>query len=298
MNGTAKNRPLVFGEVLFDRFPDGSEVLGGAPFNVAWNLRSLGFDPILISAVGDDDMGRELLAAMESRGIDRSGVQVRPGLGTGIVDVTLDDGEPSFDIVAGRAWDEISGDDLPPLPEIGLVYHGTLALREETSRSALEELRGRVRAPIIVDINLRPPWWNREQVLSILENAQLVKMNEAELLALAPGERSADARAMELLERYRLDMLCLTRGAAGAVAYTATGAIPVAPEEKNTPVRDTVGAGDAFTSVLIAGHLSGWPLEMTLSRAQALASGVVGLRGAVTRDPDFYSRFLNIWRLP
>jgi fructokinase len=282
-------RPLLFGEVLFDRFPDRSEVLGGAPFNVAWNLRGLGFDPLLVSAVGDDPMGRKVLEAMESWGMDRAGMQVCDSRGTGIVDVSLEAGEPSFDIVAGRAWDAIEKDRLPPLDGIGLLYHGTLAMREQGSREALEELLRRTSATVMVDVNLRPPWWRRDRVLDRLQGAKLVKMNEAELEALAP--------AGALLDRFRLDLLCVTRGADGAVAYTPDGAIQGVPPGKNLPVRDTVGAGDAFASVLIAGQLSCWNLETTLSRAQALASEVVGLRGAVTEDTAFYHRFREEWRL-
>jgi fructokinase len=291
------NRSLIFGEVLFDRFPDGSEVLGGAPFNVAWNLQGLGFNPLLISAVGDDDLGRKVLAAMESWGMNRDGVQVKGSLGTGIVNVSLKNGEPDFDIVADRAWDEISALNLPAISDIDLLYHGTLALRQPASSHTLEELRGSVRAPILVDINLRPPWWNLEQVLATMATVQQVKMNEAELLALTPDRENLESRAMELFERYRLDLLCVTRGASGAVAYTATGSIPVAPPEKNTEVRDTVGAGDAFTAVLIAGHLGSWPLATTLGRARELAGAVVGLRGAVTQDPEFYNRILEKWSL-
>lgn len=292
-----KPRPLIFGEVLVDRFPDGREVLGGAPFNVAWNLRGLGFDPLLISAVGDDEMGRRVLAAMESWGLDRGGMQIHSARGTGIVDVGLEGGEPTFDIVAERAWDEVSGEDLPPLPEIALLYHGTLALRQETSRNALRVLLRRVRAPILIDVNLRAPWWDPEQVLEWLSTADLVKMNESELAALVPGGDGLESRAMELIERYRPDLLCVTRGAAGAVAYTAEGATGVGPPKNSGPVCDTVGAGDAFAAVLVAGRLGGWPLESILSRAQALASEVVGLRGATTEDPDFYRRVREKWRI-
>jgi fructokinase len=290
-------KPLLFGEVLFDRFPDGSEVLGGAPFNVAWNLRGLGFDPLLVSAVGDDDLGRSVLEAMETWGMDRTGVQVNASRATGIVDVTLEDGEPAFDIVADRAWDEVSVENLPSLDDVGLLYHGTLAMREETSRSALEDLVRRVRAPVLVDINLRPPWWDRDRVMSALDGASLVKMNRDELHALAPGEEDLETRAGTLLRRHRLDMLCVTLGAAGAVAFTVGGTVRTAPPGADTPVRDTVGAGDAFASVLIAGHMGGWPLETTLSRARELAGEVVGLRGAVTRDHRFYRRFREDWKL-
>jgi fructokinase len=292
-----KTHPLIFGEILFDRFPDGSEVLGGAPFNVAWNLRGLGFDPLLISAVGEDQLGRRVLAAMDSWGMNRSGVQISTTHETGTVNVTLEGGEPSFEIADDRAWDRVLDTGLPFPQEIGLVYHGSLALRRQETRNALEALLPRVDAPILVDVNLRPPWWDREQVLSSLTNARMVKMNETELQTLVPLEQTLEACAQELLQRYRPDLLCVTRGAAGAMAYTPTGELSVAPPENEISVVDTVGAGDAFAAVIIAGHLSGWPLGTTLSRAQDLASKVVGLRGAVSEDTDFYHRFRTEWAL-
>jgi fructokinase len=290
-------RPLIFGEVLFDRFPDGSEVLGGAPFNVAWNLQGLGLEPLLISAVGDDDLGRRVLAAMDSWGMARSGVQVDPLHETGIVNVNLRDGEPSFEIVADRAWDKIERDLLPDLPQVGLVYHGTLASRQQASRGALADLLRRVRAPVFVDVNLRAPWWNRETVLSSLKAVQTIKMNETELLDLAPGGGTLDAGAKILLERYRPELLCVTRGEDGAVAYTPARTLRVAPPGKRAAVVDTVGAGDAFAAVLIAGTLCDWPMETTLDRAQSLAGQVVGLQGAVTEDIGFYRRFRTEWKI-
>lgn len=295
--GEAAKRPLIFGEVLFDRFPDGGEVLGGAPFNVAWNLHGLGFSPLLISAVGDDDLGRRVLAAMDSWGMDRGGVQVSAERETGIVNVSLKDGEPSFEIVADRAWDQIDRDRLLALPEIGLVYHGSLASRGSASRDTLKELLRRVHAPVFVDVNLRAPWWEREQVLSLLSSARMVKMNDEELGALAPEGQSLQDRADLLLERYRPDLLCVTRGAKGAVAYTPDGLLRIAPPGEGAPLVDTVGAGDAFAAVLIAGSLRDWPMRTTLSRAQELAGEVVGLKGAVTEDPGFYRRFRAEWDL-
>jgi len=294
--GTVK-RPLIFGEVLFDRFPDGSEVLGGAPFNVAWNLHGLGFEPLLISAVGEDDLGRRVLAAIDAWGMDGAGVQVRAERETGIVNVSLTNGEPCFEIVADRAWDEISADRLGALPEIGLLYHGTLASRGPVSRDTLRGLLRRVPAPVFVDVNLRAPWWDREQVLSLLGGARMIKVNEAELRALVPGPETSRARAGELLERCRPDLLCVTRGEEGAAAYTAEGELLTGVPARSGPVVDTVGAGDAFSAVLIAGVLSGWPTRTTLARAQSLAGEVVGLKGAVTEDPGFYRRFLTEWAI-
>ena len=99
INSEAK-RPVIFGEVLFDRFPDGSTVLGGAPFNVAWNLKALGLDPLLVSRVGRDDLGADILAAMSEWGLDTAGVQTDAGHPTGTVEVTLEDARRLLD----QAW--------------------------------------------------------------------------------------------------------------------------------------------------------------------------------------------------
>ena len=96
-------RPAVFGEVLFDRFEDGSSVLGGAPFNVVWHLQGFGLEPLLISRVGNDRLGEQVIAAMESWGMDTRGIQFDKDHPTGTVNVTLNNGQPTFDIVPERA---------------------------------------------------------------------------------------------------------------------------------------------------------------------------------------------------
>jgi len=280
-------RPLIFGEVLFDHFPDGSRVLGGAPFNVAWNLQALGLAPLFVSRIGDDTEGEEIRAAMRQWGMDLSGLQMDPVQATGRVQVTLEAGEPQFDIVHPSAWDFIDAGLLPELPEAGLLYHGSLALRSETSAAALAELQRRSRAPRFVDINLRNPWWQQGDVQRMLAGARWIKLNEDEL-GLVGG--SADA----LLGNDTM-LVALTRGGEGATLYTPAGHHSVRPRV-DTKLVDAVGAGDAFASVLIAGVLQGWGLEITLLRAQELASAVVGLRGATSRDPGFYRRFAADWK--
>ncbi|OQX46150.1 MAG: carbohydrate kinase, partial [Candidatus Sedimenticola endophacoides] len=103
-------RPLIFGEVLFDDFPDGSRVLGGAPFNVAWNLQALGARPLLISRVGNDALGRSIREQMQHWGMDLSAMQLDSAHPTGTVEVRIDDGEPSYEIVAPCAYDFIRFD--------------------------------------------------------------------------------------------------------------------------------------------------------------------------------------------
>ncbi|MGD8910729.1 MAG: PfkB family carbohydrate kinase, partial [Chromatiales bacterium] len=119
------NRITVFGEVLFDCFPGGEKILGGAPFNVAWNLCAFGQRPWFVSRVGEDDEGRTIRQAMASWGMDTGGVQSDPQHATGQVQVSLDQGEPSYDIVDAVAYDFIEAGELDPQP-CRMLYHGSL----------------------------------------------------------------------------------------------------------------------------------------------------------------------------
>ena len=134
-------KPLfIFGEVLFDCFPDGREVLGGAPFNVAWHLQAFGQSPLFVSSVGDDEEGRHIREAMSSWGMRLEGLQFDPEHPTGRVTVTLEGGEPSYDIVADTAYDFIDPNALPS-GEPGLIYHGSLALRSRGSKASSKARR-------------------------------------------------------------------------------------------------------------------------------------------------------------
>ncbi|MBU0743277.1 carbohydrate kinase [bacterium] len=286
-------RPVVFGEVLFDHFPDGAAVLGGAPFNVAWHLEGFGLEPLFVSRIGDDERGREIVGAMTDWGLDVSGLQRDPQRPTGEVRVALADGQPTFDILADRAYDAI-GPDLAAaaaatLPA-GLLYHGTLALRGQTSRAALTRLREVTGAPAFLDVNLRPPWYDRDTVLAALDGARWAKLNEAELRELSGHGGQTGAAACALAARHDLDAVIVTLGADGAIwsdrqEITATAAAVDAPE-----LVDTVGAGDAFASVCIAGLLRGMTAERILHAAHRFAAAICRIRGAVARDPGLYRR--------
>ena len=125
----SQGRPVVFGEVLFDTFPDGAAVLGGAPFNVAWHLQGFGLDPLFISRIGDDEPGTRVLDTMRAWGMDIRGLQVDDDHPTGKVQVSLDHGQPSFSILADQAYDFIEleaavGAATRAAP--ALLYHGSL----------------------------------------------------------------------------------------------------------------------------------------------------------------------------
>lgn len=288
--------PLIFGEVLFDRFPDGRSVLGGAPFNVAWHLRAFGLQPVLISRVGGDADGAEVADTMRRWGMDLSGLQHDPVHATGRVDVRIEGGEPAYTIAHPAAWDAIGPPSaLPDAP--GLLYHGTLALREAASRDALEAIRAACDGPVFIDVNLRPPWWDRDATVELLDAADWVKLNEDELIALSPGSGTLAERASGLARRHGLRGLVVTRGAAGAMALEGGEPVVMAGLPRTTGVVDTVGAGDAFAAVVILGLLSGWPPGRSLERALAFAAAVCGLRGGTTADREFYRPFIDAWSL-
>lgn len=289
-------RPVIFGEVLFDRFPDGTAVLGGAPFNVAWNLQALGLNPLFISRIGDDELGKQVHAAMQAWNMDLSGLQTDPLHPTGVVDVSFRDSEPHYNIVPDSAWDFIHPDSLPELPENPLLYHGSLAMRQPVSRITCEYLQHRG-APRFVDINLRAPWWNRETILPTLNGVQWLKINAAELDEIVPPGTDTDSRIQHLFDTVAPQWLILTQGEQGALAVSSSGERLQVKPELATQVVDTVGAGDSFSSILILGLTLGWPMEQTLQRAQQFASAVVGLRGATTQQRDFYQPFIESWQL-
>jgi fructokinase len=289
-------QPLIFGEVLFDRFPDGNAVLGGAPFNVAWHLQAFGAAPLFVSRVGNDDLGRRIQAAMRAWGMNSAGLQIDSQHPTGTVEVRFEQGEPAYDIIAGRAYDCIAADSLPQLTP-ALIYHGTLALRAATSLQALETLNSRYNTPVFLDVNLRPPWWELQAARKLLDNARWVKLNEDELSLLGTDSGTLDQRAARLRETHGNELLIVTRGGDGAVAFSSDGQSAATRPGSDNRVVDTVGAGDAFTSVIILGLLRDWPLQQTLDRAQAFASAVVGVRGATVQDRDFYRPFIEQWGL-
>jgi fructokinase len=290
-----KGRVHVFGEVLFDHFPDGSKVLGGAPFNVAWNLQAFGLSPLFISRVGDDEDGSQIKSAMQAWGMSLAGLQTDSSLATGRVTVSLEDGEPEYDIVHPAAYDAISVSG--GLPPVGLLYHGSLALRDQVSRETLGGICSVGSRMVFMDVNLRPPWWRRDRVLRWAKSADWVKLNGHELELLGDNRADPAASARDFVEKYGLRGLVLTHGSGGAELFTPGGEYHSVQPEGETQVTDTVGAGDAFSSVMILGLMLGWPAPMSLRRAQQFASAIVARRGATVDDLEFYQEFRVHWEL-
>jgi fructokinase len=303
-----KPRPIVFGEVLFDHFPDGSRRLGGAPLNVAAHLAALGAEPVLVSRVGDDAEGREVRREIAARGLDPAGLQVDAELPTGAVRVDLAGDEPRFTILEDRAWDRIdpaaAARAVAGAGEGGcLVYHGTLAARGERTREALGAVRDAARAPRFVDVNLRPPWTPRERALELARGATWLKVNRGELGVLRGGEIASGtaltAAARLAVRELELGALVVTDGERGAHLWLANGDEAHAASPALPPGRfaDSVGAGDAMSAALVFGALAGWPPELALERGAALAAEICTVDGALPAAPDFYAPFLEAWEV-
>ena len=283
----------VFGEVLFDHFPDGSRVLGGAPFNVAWHLQAFGQSPRLVSRVGHDPEGKQVRDTMADWGLATADLQADPQHPTGRVTVSFSAGEPAYDIVPDCAYDHIEPITAAPCQ---LLYHGSLATRSTASAEALRQLRKSGPQAIFVDVNLRAPWWRPEAVHELLAGADWVKLNSDEL-ALLTDNASLGNSPGDFLKRYNLQGLLVTHGARGAELVLATGEhLQVAPVGDHEVV-DTVGAGDAFASVMLLGLLNDWAMPVVLERAQQFAGALVGRRGGTVDERAFYRKFSRQWQL-
>jgi fructokinase len=284
----------IFGEVLFDRFDDGVEILGGAPFNVAWHLQAFQQAPLFISRIGQDQAGAKIQAAMQTWGISQAALQIDAEFPTGAVEISLNNGEPEYQILANQAYDFIDDQSLPSI-DCALLYHGSLAARQPVSGKALQSLINRHQGKVFIDINLRQPWWNQTAVAELLTQANWVKLNHQELQQLQVAGDSLEAKMRLFIERYQLEVLVVTVGEQGAWAIDENGELLTVQPDSLQVVVDTVGAGDAFASVLLLGILKAWPLAVSLQRAQQFASALVGQRGATVSDLGFYQSFKAAW---
>lgn len=289
-------RPVIFGEVLYDCFPDGRQVLGGAPFNVAWHLQAFGLNPYFISRVGDDAPGRKIKAAMLDWGMDVSGLQLDAVHATGMVAVSIESDEPSYEIVNHRAWDYIDYEINRSGFGGGILYHGSLALRNQTSKTTLAKIKNDLSWPVFIDVNLRSPWWQKDSVLESIADAQIIKLNEHELALLVPEQETLEHRARFLLDHTAIETMIVTRGVEGAVALLDSGeCLRVKPAGTVKNLVDTVGAGDAFSSVLLLGLIRQWPWQLSIERAQQFAARIIEVQGATLDDKNFYQSIIASW---
>jgi fructokinase len=283
---------IGIGEILWDLLPSGKQ-LGGAPANFAYHARGLGARSSVISRVGRDDFGAEIVQRLQALGLATAAIQVDASAPTGTVGVELlADGQPRFTIHEDVAWDRLALEQsaVAAVAEADAVCFGTLGQRREPARSTIQALVAAVRtgALRILDINLRQHFFSRDIIETSLRLANIVKFNDSERPVLAEmlGLRGSARQQIEQLARQHAQQLvCLTRGAQGSLLY-AGGQWADDPGQ-TVAVKDTVGAGDAFTAALALGVLAGKPLEAINRRANQVARYVCSCEGATPPLPEF-----------
>jgi fructokinase len=288
-----KVRPVLaaIGEVLWDVYPDAAR-FGGAPANFACHAAALGADAVLISAVGQDELGDRALETLSQHEVDSKCVVRDGNHPTGHVNVTLDRaGRANYQFAENSAWDHLSWSE--PVASIArqadAVCFGTLAQRSSDSRDTIRRFVERTPAGTLrmFDVNLRQSFYDADVIDASLRLATAVKLNEEELPVVARlcGVMGVNARGMlrGLVERYELWIAALTCGPDGALLMTADqeSRCPALP----TTVVDTVGAGDAFTATLVMDCLHGVPLGEINQHANAVASFICSQAGAVAPLP-------------
>lgn len=297
---------LIFGEILWDVFPD-HRTIGGAPLNFGAHLHRLGCNVTLVSAVGRDALGAESLAAVQALGLSSACV-AELDCPTGQAVVTLDEtGTPSYDLVRGVAYDRIPFPDaLPHAGHFDAVYFGTLAQRAEESRSTLHRLLAAVQAKtVFCDINIRQNFYNDEILRFCLESATLLKISRDEMDVLAelgvldqPLTNTAeDARSIgrSVRRHYpQLSQLLLTLDADGAAVWDAETDTLHVSDKPNVTVLSTVGGGDSFGACYLRHYLAGMPASVCLSRAVTLSNYVVTQLGAIPDYPSSLCKALGL----
>ena len=284
---------IGMGEALWDVLPSGKK-MGGAPANFAYHVSQFGIDSVAVSALGDDELGAELLSEYAKVGLAVS--MEKLSYPTGTVQVSVDEkGIPSYDICQGVAWDNIAlNDELKSLAQKAtVVCFGSLAQRNKCSRDTInafldlmpddeEHLK-------VFDINLRQSWYSKEVIENSLHKCNILKINDEELVIVkellniqAEGQKAV---CQALIDRYALRMVILTCGAEGSYVLAADGTESWMDTPK-VEVVDTVGAGDSFTGAFVASLLAGKSIRDAHNLAVEVSAYVCTQAGAMPVLPE------------
>jgi len=285
----------AFGEILFDIYPN-SKSLGGAPLNFIYHINKLTGSGRIISRVGNDMLGREAVEFVELQGLSADTIQTDTKHHTGAAMISLNEkGVPSFNIEENRAYDFINiNDDVRNLimSDTDCLYFGTLAQRNTVSRTTLQSffIKG---IKYFCDINIRQNYYTEEILFQSLKTTNVLKLNLDELKLLhkifLEGDFSLHTSSKLLMKKFGIEMFAVTKGADGSVLFRGEETDEHKTEVQN--VIDTVGAGDAFASILCIGYLNKWDLKKINRLANEFASEICLINGALPKDDKIYEKY-------
>lgn len=286
-NPIKKYTVIGMGEVLWDLLPDG-KILGGAPVNFAYHAMQLGAVGVAVSSVGDDELGREIMDSVNSKGVENCiAVNTHP---TGTVGVILKDGKPDYTIYENVAWDfiELTPEAIQIIQQADAICFGTLAQRSAVSHKAILKALKLVPENClkVYDINLRQKYYSKELISESLSIANVFKINDDEIeifKQLFELEGSETEVCRKIIEKYSLVYLALTKGENGSYLFH-NDEVSFLPTPK-VVVQDTIGAGDSFTSALVMGILNKQPLNEIHAKAVEISAFVCTQKGATPLLP-------------
>ncbi len=274
---------VAVGEALWDVFPEERHP-GGAPTNVAFHAARLGNRSSIVTRVGDDEAGEQLVAFLREHGVDTSLVQRDPTKPTGTVRVDFEQGEPCYTITTDVAWDYIDAteDSRERVCNADAVCFESLSQRHEVSRRSIHRLLtdARGQALIVFDVNLRPPFVSADVLKSSLQISDVVKLGESERDHVCSLLGRTDLEEW-LTRELGVKTVCVTRGANGASVTTKSTNVDVSGIDVDTSSGDAVGAGDAFLAALTHQLVRRADMETTLQFANRYAALVATKRGAM-----------------
>jgi len=278
-----KIKAVCFGEVLWDVFPDKARI-GGAPLNVVSRLSATGIETEIISRIGTDQKGKDILAYLKGNNVGTENIQTDATYPTGMVQVTLSNsGSATYEISYPSAWDkiEVSKSSINSVSKADVFIFGSLVCRDEISRNTLFSLLESANYKVF-DINLRPPHYQKEVLQQLMQKADFIKFNDEELFEIAAmlgsSFNSLEQNLLFISEKTNTPSICVTKGSHGAVLLSE-GKL-VYNSGYQIKVKDTVGAGDSFLASLIAKLLTKENPQKALDYACAVGALVAGSEGA------------------
>ena len=286
---------IGLGEVLWDLLPAGRQ-LGGAPANFSYQAGALGAHAMMVTRVGNDDLGREVIERFRKMKLPSATVQVDPVRPTGTVTVTLNEkGVPQYAFADDTAWEQLAATHsaLTAISGAHAVCFGTLGQRNPVARKAIQQLVAAAPADAlrIFDINLRLDFYSREMIEQSLRLSNVLKLNDEELTVLTDMfslQGTVRQRIEWFVRTFGLKAVVLTSGSLGSLIHQEGRWSEVRPQP--VLVADTVGAGDAFTAALTMGLLSGMDLSEVHGIADEIARYVCSQPGATPSMPEAFRR--------